>query len=258
MSAVLNQFRLDGRVALVTGASSGLGVSFARVLAEVGAHVVVSARRRDRLETLCAEIRAAGGKASAVKLDVTDAQSVKACFDECERVAGVPDVVVSNAGTTVAKLAVDQTPEDWDQVIDANLKGVWLVDTEAARRLIAAGKPGSIVNIASILGERVAGAVGPYCISKAGVIQATKNMALEWARHGIRVNAMLPGYVRTDLNTEFLDGPLGDKLRSRVPIRRFMDMDDLAGPLLLMATDAGKGMTGATVEVDGGHLVSSL
>jgi len=258
MSTALNQFRLDGKVALITGASSGLGLSFAKVLAEVGAHVVVAARRRDRLEALCEQIRSVGGKASSAKLDVTQPESVRACFDECERLAGVPDVVISNAGTTVAKSAIDQTPEDWDQVIDANLKGVWLVDTEAARRLIAAKKPGSIVNIASILGVRVASTVGPYCISKAGVIHATKAMALEWARHGIRVNALLPGYVRTELNTEFLDGPLGDKLRSRVPSRRFMEMEDLAGPLLLLATDAGKGMTGASVAVDGGHLVSGL
>ena len=251
-------FRLDGKVALVTGASSGLGRHFAKVLAQAGAHVVVAARRKERLQELCAEITGAGGRASAVTLDVTDAASVTACFDACEKVAGVADVVVSNAGTTITKMAVEQTPEDFDQVINANLRGCWLVDTEAARRLIAAQKPGSIINIASILGARVAAAVAPYAISKAGVIQATKAMALEWARYRIRVNALLPGYVRTELNSEFLDSDVGDKLRMRVPSRRFNELADLDGPLLLLATDAGLAMSGATVEVDSGHLVSGL
>lgn len=251
-------FRLDGKVALVTGASSGLGRHFAKVMAQAGAHVVVAARRKERLEALCADIVAADGRASAVTLDVTDAKSVAQCFDACEKVAGVADIVISNAGTTVTKMAIDQTPDDFDQVMNANLRGCWLVDTEAARRLIAAQKPGSIVNIASILGARVAAAVAPYAISKAGVIQATKAMALEWARHGIRVNALLPGYVRTELNSEFLDSEVGDKLRMRVPSRRFNELVDLDGPLLLLASDAGRAMSGATVEVDSGHLVSGL
>lgn len=251
-------FRLNGKVALVTGASSGLGRHFAKVLAQAGAHVVVAARRKERLQALCDEIAASGGRASAVTLDVTDAASVASCFDACEKLAGVADIVVSNAGTTITKMAVDQTPEDFDQVMNANLRGCWLVDTEAARRLIAAHKPGSLVNIASILGARVAAAVAPYAISKAGVIQATKAMALEWARYGIRVNALLPGYVRTELNSEFLDSEVGDKLRMRVPSRRFNELGDLDGPLLLLASDAGRAMSGATVEVDSGHLVSGL
>ena len=251
-------FNLNSKIALVTGASSGLGWHFAKVLAAAGAHVVVAARRKVRLQALCDEIAADGGKASAVTLDVTDAQSVTACFNACEKVAGVPDIVVSNAGTTITKMAVDQTPEDFDQVMNANLRGCWLVDTEAARRLIAAQKPGSIINIASILGERVAAAVAPYAISKAGVIQATKAMALEWARYGIRVNALLPGYVRTELNGEFLDSDIGEKLRKRIPSRRFSQVTDLEGPLLLLASDAGQAMSGSTLEVDGAHLVSGL
>ena len=254
----LNPFRLDGQIALVTGASSGLGAHFAKVLAQAGAHVVLAARRKDRLATLCEEIRLAGGLASPVVLDVTDPASVARCFDDSEKAVGVPDIVVSNAGTTVTKMAIDQTPEDFDQVMNANLKGCWLVDTEAARRLIAAKKPGSIINISSILGARVAAAVAPYTISKAGVIQATKAMALEWARYKIRVNALLPGYVRTEINAEFLDSEAGDKLRMRIPSRRFNELDDLTGPLLLLASDAGRAMTGATVEVDSGHLVSGL
>jgi NAD(P)-dependent dehydrogenase (short-subunit alcohol dehydrogenase family) len=251
-------FNLEGKIALVTGASSGLGWHFSKVLAQAGAHVVVTGRRKERLDTLCAEISADGGRATAATLDVTDATSVAGCFDACEKVAGVPDVVVSNAGTTVTKMAIDQTPADFDQVMNANLRGCWFVDTEAARRMIAANKTGSIINIASILGTRVAAAVAPYAISKAGVIQATKAMALEWARYGIRVNALLPGYVRTELNTEFLDSEVGEKLRMRIPSRRFNELSDLDGPLLLLASDAGRAMSGATVEVDSGHLVSGL
>ena len=218
-TAVLNQFRLDGRVVLVTGASSGLGTHFAQLLASVGARVAVAARRADKLQAVVDGITAAGGQARPL---------------------------------------LEQTEEDFDQVLDTNLKGCWLVATEAARRMVAAGQGGSIVNVASILGERVAGGVAPYAISKAGVVQATKAMALELARHRIRVNALLPGYVVTDLNRDFLTSEAGDKLRSRIPSRRFGEMTDLDGPLLLLASDAGAAMSGATVAVDGAHLVSSL
>ena len=218
-AAALNQFRLDGRVVLVTGASSGLGTHFAQLLASVGARVAVAARRADKLQAVVDGITAAGGQARPL---------------------------------------LEQTEEDFDQVLDTNLKGCWLVATEAARRMVAAGQGGSIVNVASILGERVAGGVAPYAISKAGVVQATKAMALELARHRIRVNALLPGYVVTDLNRDFLTSEAGDKLRSRIPSRRFGELTDLDGPLLLLASDAGAAMSGATVAVDGAHLVSSL
>lgn len=167
-------------------------------------------------------------------------------------------MVVNNAGITITRPLLEQTEEDFDSVIEANLKGCWLVATAAARRMVAAGQGGSIVNIASILGERVAGSVAPYAISKAGVVQATKAMALELARYRIRVNALLPGYVVTDLNRDFLSGEAGDKLRSRIPSRRFGELSDLDGPLLLLASDAGAAMSGSTVVVDGAHLVSSL
>ena len=251
-------FQLHGRVAMVTGASSGLGRHFAEVLAAAGASIVVAARRADRLSELVARLRDQGTQAHAVELDVTDAESVHACFDSIDKLTGAPDIVVSNAGVTVAKPLLEQTEADWDVVLDTNLKGCWMVGTEAARRMVAQGKKGSIINIASILGERVAGAVIGYTVSKAGVIQATKAMALELARHGIRVNALLPGYVMTDLNSDFLTSEAGDRLRSRVPARRFSDLSDLDGPLLLLASDAGRAMTGSTVEVDWGHLVSSL
>lgn len=256
MSA-LDRFRLDGQHVLVTGASSGLGAHFARLLVEAGARVSVAARRTDKLEALVAQLRQAGGEARAVALDVTDPGSVGRCFDELAD-GGAPDVVINNAGVTVTRPVLQQTPDDYDQVLDTNLKGAWLVATEAARRMVAAGKGGSIVNVASILGERVAGGVAPYAISKAGVLQLTKALALELARHGVRVNALMPGYVVTDLNRDFLLGEQGDKLKARIPSRRFGELTDLDGPLLLLASDAGAAMSGSLLAVDGAHLVSSL
>lgn len=251
------RFRLDGQSALVTGASSGLGAHFALLLARCGARVALAARRTDRLQELVARIQDEGGEARAVALDVADPGSVSQCFDAlCDW--GAPDVVVNNAGISVTRPLLQQTVADWDAVIDTNLKGCWLVATEAARRMVAAGRPGCIVNVASILGERIAGGVAPYAISKAGVVQATKAMALELARHGIRVNALLPGYVVTDLNREFLESEPGEKLRTRIPSRRFSVPEDLDGPMLLLASRAGGAMSGSIVAVDCAHLVSSL
>lgn len=258
MSQVQSLFNLTSHTALVTGASSGIGRHMAKTLAQAGAHVIVAARRIDKLQALVDELKASGAKASAVSLDVSQADSVKRCFEEIEALGLLADIIISNAGTTVAKPALDQTEQDWDDVIDTNLKGCWMVDTEAARRLVAHKKKGSIINIASILGERVAGAVAPYSTSKAGVIQFTKALALELARYGIRVNAILPGYVVTDLNSVFLASEAGKKLESRIPFRRFCQMQDLDGPLLLLASEAGQAMTGTTLPVDWGHLVSSL
>jgi NAD(P)-dependent dehydrogenase (short-subunit alcohol dehydrogenase family) len=251
---VAQSLRLDGRRALVTGASSGFGAYFAQLLSDAGAEVVLAARRIDKLQSLQDSLRAAGGKASAVALDVSSTASVKACFDQ----AGVCDIVINNAGVTVTRGMLDQTEDDWDSVINTNLKGCWLVATEAARRLREAEQPGVIVNVASVLGERVAAGIAPYAISKAGVVQATKVMALELARYKIRVNALLPGYVVTDLNRDFLDSEPGQKLRQRVPTREFVQMSDLDGPLLMLASDASAGMTGACIAVDRGHLVSTL
>ncbi|MEW5888584.1 MAG: glucose 1-dehydrogenase [Pseudomonadota bacterium] len=258
MSTLAEHFRLDGRRALVTGASSGLGHHFARVLAGAGATVVVAARRADKLAETVAEIESSGGKALAVSLDVTDPASVRACFDEIAARTGTADVIVNNAGVAITRAVLEQSESDWDTVLDTNLKGAWLVAQEGARRMIDAGLPGVIVNIASITGERVAGGVAPYCASKAGLIHLTRAMALELARSRIRVNALAPGYVQTELNREFLASEAGERLKARIPQRRFGRPEDLAGPLLLLASEAGAYMTGSVVFADGGHLVSTL
>jgi NAD(P)-dependent dehydrogenase (short-subunit alcohol dehydrogenase family) len=253
-----DRFTLVGRRALVTGASSGLGRHFARTLAEAGAVVIAAARSLDKLAATVAEIVSAGGRASALRLDVTDLASVKAGFDQIEAEGGVADVIVNNAGLAVSRPLLEQTEADWDSVLDTNLKGAWLVAQEGARRLVAAKRGGSIVNIASITGERVAGAVAPYCTSKAGVMHLTRAMALELARHGVRVNALAPGYVQTELNRDFLASEAGERLRARIPQRRFGRAEELDGALLLLASDAGAYITGSVVFADGGHLVSSL
>ncbi len=254
----LPDFQLDGRTALVTGASSGLGRHFARLLAQAGATVVLAARRTDRLAEAVAQIGADGGSAQALAMDVCDAASVSAAFDTLAERGLCADVVINNAGIAVSRPLLAQTEDDWDQVVDTNLKGAWRVAQEAARRMVAANRGGSIVNVASITGERVAGGVAPYCASKAGLIQLTKAMALELARVGIRVNALAPGYVSTELNQDFLASSAGERLRARIPQQRFGQVSDLDGPLLLLASPAGAYMTGSVLAVDGGHLVSSL
>ncbi|TWA68197.1 NAD(P)-dependent dehydrogenase (short-subunit alcohol dehydrogenase family) [Azospirillum brasilense] len=249
---------LTNRTALVTGASSGLGRHFAGVLAAAGARVALAARRRESLDAAVAEIEAAGGQAVAVPLDVTDAASVHDGVHMAASGLGGLDILVNNAGTTVSKAALDHAEDDWDRVIDTNLKGAFLTAQAAARVMREQGRGGSIVNIASILGLRVAGHVAAYAASKAGLVQLTQALALEWARHGIRVNALAPGYMETDLNRDFLATDAGQALIRRVPQRRLGRLADLDGPLLLLCSDASSYMTGAVVPVDGGHLVSSL
>lgn len=246
---------LRGKSALVTGASGGLGLHFAQTLARHGAAVTLAARRRDTLEEACANIRATGGAARAIQMDVTDAASVQAALAE----AGEPfDILVNNAGISGAARALDLDETTWDNVLDTNLKGAFLVAQAVARGLKQAGRGGAIVNIASILGHRVAGNLAAYAASKAGVIQLTRVLALEWAREGIRVNALCPGYIETDINRDFFASDAGLQLIRRIPQRRLGQPQELDGPLLLLASDAGSYITGATIEVDGGHLVSSL
>jgi len=252
------RFDLAGKVVLVTGASSGLGVHFARTLAAEGAAVAIAARRADRLASLKAELQAAGAKAAAVDLDVTSAEAVSAAFDAAETALGPVDVVVNNAGISIVKPALDMPIEDWDQVVNTNLRGAWLVAQTAGKRWVAAKRPGSIVNIASILGLRTIGQVAPYNASKAGLIHLTRALAMEWARHRIRVNAICPGYIETEMNSDFWKTPGGQRLIDRIPQRRIGQPEHLDGALLLLASEAGSFMTGSVITVDGGHTVNSL
>nr|WP_304377977.1 SDR family oxidoreductase [Rhizobium alvei] len=248
-------FSLDGKSAFVSGASSGLGRYFAQTLAQSGAGVTIAARRRSALDETAATITRAGGSVSIVEMDVTDDQSVERAFAGS---AGIFDIVVNNAGVTHDGPALRTTMDDWDRVIQTDLGGVFRVAKAAASRMKEAGNGGSLINIASILGIRVAGNVAAYAAAKAGVIQLTRSLALEWARFDIRVNALCPGYIETDLNREFFASEAGQALIRRIPQRRLGQVDDLRGALLLLASDASRFITGTEIVVDGGHLVSSL
>jgi NAD(P)-dependent dehydrogenase (short-subunit alcohol dehydrogenase family) len=252
------QLRLAGRVALVTGASRGIGRFLAEVLAREGARVALMARSEELLAEEAAAIRRAGGVAEPVAMDVSDAGSVAQAFAAVVARLGVPTIVVNNAGITDTVEAIHQSPESFGRILDVNLRGPWLVSCEAARRLIAAGSGGAIVNVASILGLRQGGQVSAYATTKAGLIQMTRQHALEWARHGIRVNALAPGYVETDFNREFFRSEKGAALVRRIPMRRLVTMDELAEPFMLLAGDGGAAMTGVVVPVDCGHLLSGL
>lgn len=247
-------FRLDGKRVLITGASSGFGAHFGQVLAAQGATVILGARRVEKLEETAATIRAAGGKAETVKLDVGNAASVAAAFAAMGRV----DVVINNAGINVEASATALTEADWDSVMDTNLKGVWLVSKEALKQWMNEKRPGNIINIASILGLRVASQLPVYTASKAGVVQLTKSLALDYARHNVRVNAICPGYFETDINRDWFHTEPGQKMIKRMPFRRLGNLPELDGPVLLLASDASSYMSGSIVVVDGAHTQNSL
>jgi len=248
-------FDLTGKVALVTGASSGLGLHFAEVLAENGASVALVARRLDRLSELASRIHKAGGRAAAIPADVNDRSEMVRAFDAAEKTLGTVDILLNNAGVVHAHRITDLPPEEWRRVLATNLDAVFYWSQEAARRLIAAGKGGAIVNIASIAGFGVSKGVAAYAVAKAGVVQLTKALGLELAAKGIRVNAIAPGWIVTDLNRDYLASDRGMALKRDIPLGRFGEERDLDGVLLLLASEAGRYMTGTTVVVDGGQIV---
>ena len=253
---VASLFDLTGRVALVTGASSGLGVRFAEVLAGEGAAVALVARRTDRLAAVQARIERAGGRALAIGADVLDREAMTRAFEQAEKAFGTVTILVNNAGVVHASRAVELPPEEWRRVIGTNLDAVFFCAQEAARRMLAAGQGGAIVNIASVLGFGVAKGTAAYAVAKAGVIQLTKALGLELAFKGIRVNAIAPGWIVTDLNRDYLLSAQGAAIKREIPVGRFGEERDLDGALLLLVSDAGRFIAGATIVVDGGQMVA--
>jgi len=254
--AAADIFNLQGKVALVTGASSGLGVRFAEVLAENGAAVALVARRADRLKAVVARMERSGGKAIPIEADVRDRTAMGRAFDAAEKAFGTVTILVNNAGVVNSSRAVELSEDEWRRVLSTNLDAVFYCAQEAARRMLAAGKTGAIVNIASVLGLGVAKGVIAYATAKAGVIQLTKALALELAFKGIRVNAIAPGWIVTEINRDYLAGERGTALKREIPVGRFGEERDLDGPLLLLVSDAGRFVTGATIVADGGQSVA--
>lgn len=249
-------FSLDRRVALVTGASRGLGRHFAGVLAKAGAAVALAARDEALLDEVKTEIEGAGGRAIVVPLDVTSSKSVRACVRAAEEALGPVDILVNNAGIAVSKPLLEHSEEDWDRVLDTNLKGAWLMSREFASRCLELRQGGRIINISSLLALRTIRNVPSYTAAKAGLDHLTRTMAVELARFGITVNAIAPGYVETDMNRGFLHSETGKALIGRIPMGRAGEPDDLDGALLLLASPAGAYLNGVVLPVDGGHAVS--
>jgi NAD(P)-dependent dehydrogenase (short-subunit alcohol dehydrogenase family) len=249
---------LHGKVALVTGASSGLGKHFAEVLAAAGAAVGMAARRTEQLGEVAGKITGQGGRAVATYLDVLEPASIVAAVAKVEAELGPIDILVNNSGIAMQKPALEVTPEDWDAVVDVNLKGAFLMATEVARRLCRHARGGSIINIESILSFRQTFTLASYAASKSGLTQLTRSLALELARYQIRVNGIAPGYFETEINREFFTTEAGAAMIKRIPQRRLGQVQDLDGPLLLLASDASRYMSGTTLVVDGGHLCSPL
>ena len=254
----LPSFDISGEVALVTGASSGIGRHFAEVLALAGATVALAARRTDRLEELAREIEAKGGQCLALACDVTRQESIAAAIAVAEDRLGPLSILVNNAGVVVSKPLFEHSEDDWDYVVDTNLKGAWMVARDFAHHLVGLKRPGRIINIASVLGLRTIGRVPAYCAAKAGLIHLTHVLAMELARYGILVNALAPGYVETDFNREFFQTEAGKRLIARIPLKRIAQPADLDGALLFLASPASAYVTGAVIAVDGGHGVAAI
>lgn len=252
----MTDLNLDGRAALITGASSGLGRHFALTLAKAGASVALAARRIDKLESLTAEIEAMGGHAAPIGLDVTDPDNIRTAVEQAVAVLGGIDILVNNSGIAPSNSALDTDEATWDRVMDTNLKGAWIMAQETARHMIRMETGGSIVNIASVLAFRSQKGTAPYGISKAGLVQMTKALALEWARYGIRVNAIAPGYIETDISRAFIQSDAGQHMLKSIPQRRYGQPEDLDGALLLLAGDASRHITGILIPVDGGHTLA--
>jgi NAD(P)-dependent dehydrogenase (short-subunit alcohol dehydrogenase family) len=252
------RFSLDGRNAIITGASGTLGARFAEVLAGAGAGVALAARRTGAMAALRDRLEARGSRVVVVAMDVTDAASVAEGLAEAEAALGLIDIVVNNSGVAEPAAALDQTDADWSHVFAVNVDGARRLSTAAVKRLAVEKRPGAIVNVASILGLRQGAGVTAYAASKAALIQMTKQHALEWARHGVRVNALAPGYVETDINRDFFASEPGQAQIRRVTQRRLGKPEELDGALLLLASEAGSFITGTALVVDGGHLVSPL
>jgi NAD(P)-dependent dehydrogenase (short-subunit alcohol dehydrogenase family) len=250
-------FSLSGKIALVTGASSGLGHHFAKTLAKAGAKVVVAARRRDKLDQLVREIAESGGEVMAVTMDVTDLNSIRAAYDMAEKQMGLVDIILNNAGVADSKAFLDIDDDSWDFTMDTNLKGVMQVAQEGCKRLVAAGEGGVVINISSLLGMAFQTLQTSYATSKAAVIHMTHCMASEMMRYNIRVNSIAPGYFKTEMNADFFDTDRGKAYIRTIPIRRLGQLDELDGPLLLLASEASSFINGTTLVVDGGHMVKS-
>ena len=251
------EMNFEGKVALVTGASSGLGARFAKVLAQAGAQVVLAARRVDRLKELRAEIEASGGAAQVVQLDVTDYASIKSAIAHAETEAGPIDILVNNSGVSTTQRLVDVTPDDYAYVMDTNQRGAFFVAQETAKRMIARAKGDPrkqhrIINIASVAGLRVLPQIGIYCMSKAAVVHMTKSMAVEWGRFGINVNAICPGYIGTEINSEHFETEQGKALVNMLPRKRVGKPEDLDGLLLWLASEESHFINGTIVTADDG------
>jgi NAD(P)-dependent dehydrogenase (short-subunit alcohol dehydrogenase family) len=254
----LDSFSLQGKVALVTGASSGIGATVAEGLARCGAKVVAAARRKDRLDQLVASITEQGGQAMAVSMDVTDRASIAAAMDEAQAAFGTVNIVINNAGVASPKNFVKIDDEDRDFVMDTNFKGVWNVAQESAKRMIAANSGGSIVNIASVLGLTAKPGQTSYCASKGAVVQLTRAMSLDLMKYNIRVNAIAPGWFKTEINEDYFNTPAGQEYVERMPAKRLGQLSELVGPIVMLCSDAASFVNGAVLPVDGSISITGI